>query len=59
MPGLAPAWAKHKYNVGTKAVKVDALEYLPQELDYTYQQMKEERQKAKDAHMPAAFVTFR
>jgi hypothetical protein len=30
LPGLAPAWAREKYAVGSKPVKVDALEYLPQ-----------------------------
>jgi hypothetical protein len=30
LPALVPKWAKERYNVGTKKVAVDALEYLPQ-----------------------------
>eukprot|EP00882_Tetradesmus_deserticola_P001118 GHRQ01001211.1.p1 GENE.GHRQ01001211.1~~GHRQ01001211.1.p1 ORF type:complete len:784 (+),score=334.19 GHRQ01001211.1:817-3168(+) len=57
MPALTPKWAKERYHVGTSSVKVDALEYLPQEMEYLLQEMKTERQHIKDAR-PAAFVTF-
>jgi hypothetical protein len=59
LPGLAPKWAKERYNVGTSSVKVDALDYLPQEMEHLLGEMKSERENIKDAHLPAAFVTFK
>lgn len=59
LPAITPHWAKERYNVGTKSVKVDALEYLPQEMDHLLGEMKTERENAKDAYLPAAFVTFK
>ncbi|WIA16520.1 hypothetical protein OEZ85_013198 [Tetradesmus obliquus] len=58
LPAITPKWAKERYNVGTKAVKVDALEYLPQEMEHLLGEMKTEREAIKEAHLPAAFVTF-
>eukprot|EP00878_Enallax_costatus_P008398 GHUV01008778.1.p1 GENE.GHUV01008778.1~~GHUV01008778.1.p1 ORF type:complete len:750 (+),score=167.74 GHUV01008778.1:924-3173(+) len=58
LPALATKWAKEKYQVGAKPVKVDALEYLPGEMDHLYQEMKADRESIKDSHVPAAFVTF-
>lgn len=58
LPALAPAWAKEKYSVGVKPVKVDALEYLPQEMETLRGQIKEVASKASEEYLPAAFVTF-
>ncbi|KAF8065514.1 CSC1-like protein [Scenedesmus sp. PABB004] len=57
LPAMAPKWAKDKYGVAAKPVKVDALEYLPQQLDHLAAEMKAEREGIKDG-LPAAFVTF-
>jgi hypothetical protein len=56
-----PAWAKQKYNVGAKPVKVDALEYLPQQLEYLKKEIDAAAPAARGAdapRLPAAFVTF-
>lgn len=45
--------------MGTSSVKVDALEYLPEELDHLLEEMRQEREAVKDSHLPAAFVTFK
>ncbi|KAI8468680.1 MAG: hypothetical protein J3K34DRAFT_426590 [Monoraphidium minutum] len=58
LPALTPAWAKEKYSVGAKPVKVDALEYLPQAMDTLRGDIKEAATKASEAYLPAAFVTF-
>jgi hypothetical protein len=61
LPPTAPAWAKEKYNVGAKPVKVDALEYLPQQLEFLKREIDTALPAArgKDApRLPAAFVTF-
>jgi hypothetical protein len=64
MPLTAPAWAKAKYNIGAgvkKPVKVDALEYLPQQLEFLKSEIDAALPAArgKDApRLPAAFVTF-
>lgn len=59
LPALAPKWAKEKYSVSTKTVKVDALEFLPQQLDHLYSEMRTERDAIKGERLPAAFVTFK
>ncbi|KAF6257823.1 hypothetical protein COO60DRAFT_1521842 [Scenedesmus sp. NREL 46B-D3] len=58
LPAITPKWAKERYHVGTSSVKVDALEYLPQQMEHLLQEMKVEREHIKDAYLPAAFVTF-
>lgn len=40
-------------------VKVDALEYLPDELDALLNELKAEEADAKSKFYPAAFVTFK
>jgi len=58
---LAPAWAKEKYNIGlsgAKSAKVDALEYMPQNLDYLRGEILEQRGALGKSYQPAAFVTF-
>lgn len=58
LPALTPKWAKERYNVGTKKVSVDALEYLPQELDHLYGEIQTEKGAVEGKRRPAAFVTF-
>lgn len=58
LPALTPKWAKDKYSVGTKKVSVDALEYLPQEMEHLYGEIQSEKQAVADSCLPAAFVTF-
>eukprot|EP00879_Flechtneria_rotunda_P004428 GHRR01004679.1.p1 GENE.GHRR01004679.1~~GHRR01004679.1.p1 ORF type:complete len:579 (+),score=136.57 GHRR01004679.1:246-1982(+) len=58
LPAITPQWAKDKYHVAAKSVKVDALEYLPQELEHLYQQLVQERDAAAGSYLPAAFITF-
>lgn len=59
LPALTPKWAKDKYSVGTKKVSVDALEYLPQEMEHLYGEIQSEKQAVADSRLPAAFVTFK
>jgi hypothetical protein len=57
----APAWAKQKYGVSAKPVKVDALEYLPEQLAFLKKEIDAAVPAARGAdapRLPAAFVTF-
>lgn len=57
----APQWAKQKYGVGAKPVKVDALEYLPQQLEFLKKEIDAAAPAARGSdapRLPAAFVTF-
>lgn len=56
---MVHGWAKERYNVGTSKVAVDALEYLPLQLDATYKDIQKEKGAVKDSRLPAAFVTFK
>jgi hypothetical protein len=56
---LAPQWAKEKYNVGAKPVKVDLLEYLPLEMEHNYQEITRKMDATREGYQPAAFVTFK
>lgn len=58
LPALAPAWAREKYSVGAKPVKVDALEYMPLELERLRDEVKDKAAHASESYLPAAFVTF-
>jgi hypothetical protein len=59
---LAPAWAKQKYNLGisgAKSAKVDALDYMPQNLDHLKGEIMEQKGALGRSYQPAAFVTFK
>ncbi len=61
----APAWAKEKYAAGAscgicgKSTKVDALEYLPLQMEHLKAEMQAGLGKVTDDYLPAAFVTMK